>query len=491
MGNPSPSLVRGSATMLVSMSTAGAVSLLISIAIARMLGVKDFGIYSILVSVQGVITSFAVFGIGTAVAKFVAEARVRDMEQALRFAKAGLFLVVIFGTVTSVAYVALSGLIGDGLYHEHALVSLIPYSALVVITSAILAALMGIVQGCQNFKLLAKIQVLTPVLNLLMIALLLSTVGMKGIFLGYSLSQTIIAAIIILALNRGEFIFYPVTLEFGRTKVVPRIMGFALPAFLAGIIVVPVYWIGSTRLTLDAGFDAMGYFATAYVIFQSLTLIPNALVIPMIPKVSELTVRDHGSIERLVSRTVRIFSIVLFPPIFGLALFAHFVVDILYGPSYSSSTDTLFFMMFASYFYALSAFVGALIAGTGRMWLGLAINVCWGVVFLLIAIVFVPSLGARGLAFAFLGSYGIYLVASFVVSEKALRVNLKSAYVSAISSASFFVIGYLLLLWVGPSELAARIGLYGLSVAYFFLIGRDAFAFVIKKSVELLRHSST
>jgi O-antigen/teichoic acid export membrane protein len=476
--------------MLLSLSVAGAVSLLVSITIARMVGVEDFGVYSILISVQNVVAIFAIFGIGTALAKFIAEFKVRSTEQAYRFAKTGLFLVLVLGLVASLVYAALSGLIGNTLYKEPLVVSLIPFSALVVFTFAMLAALIGIVQGCQKIKLLAAIQVSGPVLNLVFIVLFLSLLDLKGIFVGYFVAQILLVSVVAVILNRGDFKFLRVPLQLRSSGVVAKTFGFALPAFLGSIIVLPVYWVGNTLLTLDSGFDAMGYFAVAYVIFQSLVMMPTAVVIPMIPKVSELSVMDNDRIESLVGKTVRTLSIVLFPLMFGLALFAHYVVELLYGSKYSSSTEVVYLMVSATYFYALSALVGALIAGKGRMWLGLAINLCWAAIFLLIALFAVPSEGVNGLGLAFAVSYGIFLVASFVVSKESLGVDLKSTYMSAASSAVFFIVGFVLLSEVGPSEILLKLALFAVAVVYFFVIGRDAFAYVFGKARGMLRAGS-
>jgi O-antigen/teichoic acid export membrane protein len=243
-----------------------------------------------------------------------------------------------------------------------------------------------------------------------------------------------------------------------------------------------VFWIGNTLLTLDKGFEAAGFFAVAYVIFQSFILIPNSIVIPMIPKVSELMARSRDTVDNLVSKTVRTISIVLFPLAFGLALFAHYVVGLLYGSEFSSSDEAVYLMICASYFYALSALVGGLIAGAGRMWLGLAINLCWGAVFLVVALLFIPAWDVPGLGLAFAGSYAVLLVVSFFTSKHSLSVDLKTSYLSAASSAVFFVIGFIVCIEFGMSEVLVKAALFGASLAYFYIIGREAFAEVIRRA---------
>ena len=173
MPTPTPSLARGSATLFLSMSLAAVLAFLISIFVARWLGASDFGMYSILISVQGVVLLLASFSIGTAVAKYVAEYRVRDEGQALRFAKSGLVVVLMLSSLVAAVYVALSDVIGRGLYKEPALVRIIPFSALMVISTSTYSLSLGIVQGCQKFRLMAIAQVAYPLFSLVLIFLLL------------------------------------------------------------------------------------------------------------------------------------------------------------------------------------------------------------------------------------------------------------------------------------------------------------------------------
>lgn len=106
--------------------------------LARWLGASDFGMYSIVTSVQVVALLLGLFSVGPATAKYVAEHRVRDEERALRFAKSGLVVVLMLASLIGVVHIALSDVIGRGLYKEPALAHIIPLSALVIVILVIL-----------------------------------------------------------------------------------------------------------------------------------------------------------------------------------------------------------------------------------------------------------------------------------------------------------------------------------------------------------------
>ncbi len=465
--------------MFISLSLAGFAAILISIFVARQLGAEDFGMYSITISLQAVIALLGSFSIGTAMAKYVSEYRVRDHEQALRVAKSGLTLVLAMAAAVGIIYSALAGVIGRGLYKEGTLVEIIPYSALVVFSLSVFNATIGIVQGCQKFRLMAVGQICSPLLSLLLIFLLLPSLGIKGVFIGYFLSQLTVATVLIVLLNRGGFKFLGARLELQRSSPAVRLLfSFALPAVLGALMVTPIAWVANTELTLVAGFEAMGYFAVALVVYQALILIPGAVGIPVMPRISQLSVGSREEVEKLVARIMRTLSVALFPFLFAIALFAATIVQVLYGSRFSASAEAVYLIVFASYLYSLGSAVGTLITGLGRMWVGLGVNAFWAAVFLIFVFTGVPAFGTSGMGLAYAGSYGIFLIMLMAVSDRVLHIKVHGVYLAGASAAVFFVVGFLLLEAALPFELLAKVALLVGGTAYFYFIGRDVFRYM-------------
>jgi PST family polysaccharide transporter len=488
MSSPTRSLAQTSAVIFISMSTAGALALLTSIIVARRLGASDFGLYSIVTSVQAVVFLLGSFSLGTATAKYVAEYRVRNEEQALRFAKSGLVIVLILASSVSIVYVALSGMVGRGLYKEPAIVQIIPLSALVVISSALFALSAGIVQGCQKFRLMAAIQIASPLLALILIFLLLPFMGIEGIFIGYFLSQMAVSAVALMILNRREFRFFSAQIEFHRESViVSKLLSFALPAGMGGLMIASVVWIANTELTLDGGFETMGYFAVAYIVYVALMQIPNAIAVTVMPRVSELTVRNHADIEKLMGTSLRTLSITLFPVMFAVALFSELIVKILYGQKFSASANAVYFMATASYFYTLSAVIGSFLTGMGRMWLWLELNGLWAAVFLAFVFVGVPVLGLNGLALSYAAAYCVSLVLIIMVAKRIVHISVRGMRLAAVSSVFFFLIGYFTGGTSSISGLAVKLGLFLVGASYFCLIGWDVVSSIYPKVLRFLR----
>jgi O-antigen/teichoic acid export membrane protein len=426
----------------VSLAISGALIFATSIIVARSVGVTEFGFYAITVSLQNIAILFSSFGLGVAITKFVAEYIVRDFRLALKFARAGFQLVLLFASVTAVVYFALSDLIGNGLYGEPEVADLIPFSVLVAFSCAMHVFMSGLAQGNQRLKLLSVIQVTSPVISLSLIVLLLPSLGIKAPFIGLFIAYITVAALTALRLARTGF---PL---FGRVKAeseVPyhrMLLAFAVPSVMAGLMITPVFWVGNTILTLESGFLAMGYFGVAMVFFQGLNMMAASVSIPLVPRVSEMTVHMRDQIGPLVSKSIRAASFVLFPLFFAVALFSREVIGLLYGPDYRESSDAAYLMVAASYYYVLATPVGSAIAGLGRMWVSLGLNIIWAAVFVVLALLLSPVYGPAGLGMAFALSYGIHVGTSAAAANTVLRLKVRGILVGIVPSIALFALAY-------------------------------------------------
>jgi O-antigen/teichoic acid export membrane protein len=207
---------------------------------------------------------------------------------------------------------------------------------------------------------------------------------------------------------------------------------------------IPVLWLGNTELTLTEGLTALGYFSVAMVIYQALAVVPNALVIPLVPGISELAQSDRSKVDGFVVKALHSVSVVFFPLFFGIALFSFNIIRLFYGDSYMPSSNAAYFMVTASYFLTLVAVVGALIAGLGRMWVGFALNGIWGLVFVVFSLIAVPIYGVVGLGATFAVSYCLHVIVSYAVAEKILGISVRSAFPRFAVTGALFAVGFVI-----------------------------------------------
>lgn len=430
--------------MLISMIIAGGFSFLISISIARSVDPEEFGVYSIIVNIQTVVALLAGLGMGTALAKFVAEYKRTDPVEALRISRIAIGLMMACSTACVVVYLALAGVIGEGLYNTPEIVRLIPLSALVVFSSASFTTIYGLVQGCQHFNLLAAMQIATPVVTLGLVVILVPSAGIAGALVAYAGGQGLLSLLALYQIEKSDLPFLRTQTPKADERLARKLVSFAIPAVLASLLVGPIIWISTTELALVSGFEEVGYFAVAMVFFNVFTTIPRAIVVPLIPRVAESETASLTEVENVTSKSIRATSFVMFPILFGVALFSGLAVSILYGGNYEPATKVIFLMMIACYLSALTSVIGGMITGIGRMWTGLALNIAWAAVFLVLTFLLVPERGTEGLGYAFAVSYGFLTVLSLMVSSRSFRVDLWKSFRIAGAGSAMFAAGFVI-----------------------------------------------
>ncbi len=436
-------LARGSAIMFFAIVATGGLGVAISIIVARLVGVEDFGIYSIVVGVQSIFTMVAGFGLGAAIGKFVAEYRKRDPAIVARYIKTGLVLGMISSALSLVVYVLLARVIAVDLYSEQAIVSLIPFSALVAVSIAFHALVFGMMQGFQRMTMLAYFQVTVPIVNIAIVVPLVTMFGIQGAFISAFIAQASILLAAMYAFQRKVVPYTNAEVHLWKDEVASKLFNFALPGVMAGLLVVPVFWIGNTELVLTTGFDAMGLMAVALVFYNAFALVPQAVVTPLMPRVSELSVGDLDKVSKTVAMALRYSAILAFPLSFGIALFAEQIVTFLYGSSYSGAFEVMYLLVATGYLTATTTIIGGMIAGLGRMWLSLAINLAWAIAFVVLTFVLVPTEGLMGLGATYAISYGFLLVIGFAASVRLLRHDITSAIPLILGASMLFLLGFL------------------------------------------------
>jgi O-antigen/teichoic acid export membrane protein len=442
MGNKSASLASESAIMLLSSVGAGIFITLTSIVIARSVSVANYGVYSLVVSIQAVVSMFASFSIGTALTKFIAEHRARQSEHTAEIAKVGVTLVLIISAVTSMVYVALGEPLGGWLYHESEITSLIPFSAFVVLSTAAFATAFGIAQGCQRIRLLAFMKSAAPMFGFGLVLVLLGLAGLKGVFVGIGTAQLAAAVVVLYLMNRNELRFLRTPTSGKRSHLARMILGYSIPTTISASLVGPVYWFGNTELALSTGFEAVGLFGIAFITFQGFAVLPNSISVPLFPRVSNSAPNSMEAVNAMVLKSVKATTLFLFPLAFGVGLFAEPIVDLFFGAHYVPAAQSMFLMAVASFFYAQGAIIGAMIAGLGRVWLGLGLNVIWAASFVGLTVAWIPPWGVVGLAASFAVSYSFLAVISFAVCKMKLGIDLRHSYLTSSVVTLLFIVGY-------------------------------------------------
>jgi O-antigen/teichoic acid export membrane protein len=88
-----------------------------------------------------------------------------------------------------------------------------------------------------------------------------------------------------------------------------------------------------------------------------------------------------------------------------------------YGESYKSGNWVVVIIAVTTVFSGISIHLGTFLMASGRMWLGLKLNIVWSVIFLILSYNMVMW-GASGLAGARLLAYIIHFFISLIIARK-------------------------------------------------------------------------
>lgn len=377
------------------------------VVLARYLGPKEYGIYALVLALVGIVAGASHLGQNNALQKFLPEYSVKDSRRGGAILADTLVLVSAVLVVVCAFFFFLSGWIASAIYNEPSLTGVFRFSALLVLFLSLFNLALSVVAGLQDFKSYSKAMVIRSAGFLALAWVGVWLFGLYGA-LGGQLLACVFGVVFLAGVSiKSVRQRFPgmVRTVFSR-DILGELFSFSFPAFLAGILVAPAYWWANTLLARDRGFVQVGLFGVAFALCQLIMVVPNSLSIPAISFMSETYASPESDrFSALVGANLRLVWALTLPISLGCALFAPWIVTLLFGAAYQNAAPLAFVMSLVGLLMAINSVIGYAIAASGRMWYGFGINTFWLVVFLACSFFLVPMWGSLGLAMSFAISY--------------------------------------------------------------------------------------
>jgi O-antigen/teichoic acid export membrane protein len=419
-------LARGAFWSLVGAVSTRLLTLASSVIVVRLLGKPTFGEFGIVQSTLAMLGTFAGLGLGITATKYTAEFRTRDP------AKVGRVLSLIIVTaVASGLLMAFAGWVGSRWLAERVLdhASLAPYvalSSLLVVVGAIDGVFSAALAGFEAFRVIAHRSIVVALINPLIIVPLVYFFDLYGAVIGLIISQALQMVLDGMALAR-ECRTHKVSLriDWPARSDLPVLVHYALPALGASVVTMPATWLVNIILVRsDAGFAGMSVVGVVTTLKNLATYLPTVLLAPMFAVLANV-VHDPASVRKTLRFTIGFSALAVLPAAFVIGCLGDFVLGTLYGPAYSHDGAALALGMFVAGVQGLGSSLGSYLNAIGRMWLGLGVNLLWGVMFVLFALALVPNFGALGYMGAMALSYFILVVVIFGVIGAKLPAEIR------------------------------------------------------------------
>ena len=412
-------LFSGTAYTLASVLVAQVISLVTSVAYARILGPEKLGVLAIVTQLTVAIIPLSSLGIGTALTRMIPEYRQKRKEALEALVGTAFGITVVAGVAVTAVYFLLAGPL-SGLYGQPELVVFIQITALLVIVDAVVALGAAVVQGFERVKELAVITLAGRALTMPVIILFTLQFGLLGAVLGTVVTQLLTFAIYAWAvrriLRRETLTVSPLKLHRPTAKAIMRT---ALPLFGAFIVLRPALLFQSSFLALMIGFVGLGQFRIASGLYRIALLLPASLAVPLLPAISAMYAEETRERTRTqLSSLLRITAFLALPIALMIGLGAVPIISILYGVEYVAAAPLVFVISAAAFVETLGAVVENTLLGTGRTRLVFLLTIMQAAVIAGGTWAFVSSFGLLGMGFAMLLNAAVY---AFVVGVLLLR----------------------------------------------------------------------
>jgi O-antigen/teichoic acid export membrane protein len=408
---------------LLGSAAAQAVGAAGAIATARVLGQVRFGELGLVSSTFGMLGVLAGIGLGTTATKHVAEYRIIDSARAGRLIRLVSMGSIVSGCAVAVAVLALTPILAVKVLGAPELAGSLRLGALLIPLNAVAGVQTGALAGFEAFRGVARVSLWRGLVTVPLSVGGAWLFGVEGAVSGLVLSAAFGAAIGHVAL-RSECRRFGVVPSFDALgREFRTLWDFSAPAFIAGAMTGPVGWIASTMLVnSSAGYAEMGVFNAANQWRGALLFLPSVFATVNTPVLSSLfATGDMGGARRVVKASILASAAATIPVALALAGASGFVMA-LYGPGFAGRGGVLALVAAGIALLGVQAPVGQVLVASGRLWIGVGMNVGWAAVLLATNFLLIRrGWGASAIAAAHLVAYSVHALWTFAFAARFLR----------------------------------------------------------------------
>ena len=411
---------------------------------ARYLGPDGFGLFSMAIMIVGIIELIALFGIGGALVKFVAEYKERKEKVYSLFSSAFLTILIV-GIIVSSALFVFSNTFAN-VFNMPSLSLLLKIYALVLPLSLANGIIGSYFNGLREMGYCAFFSVLHASLALAFIlTFLIIGLGVEGAMLGtvFAIFVTLSVAIVLVK----KFIRFTFSDYKKNTKMLASFGSRFVGASMIGEIhssidiIMIGYFLTSTEV---------GYYAIAISLSRFFWLVPRAMSTVAYPAMSEYWAKDnYQAINKLVDKSTKYSACILIFAGMSVIFFATDIIAFLFTPEFLPAVLPLTILIIGTVTVGILSSIGLIFASTGKINLVLKISAIGAIGAVILNIALIPTYGIIGAATATTASHVLSIGITIYFLRKALAIKLdafwftKMAMLVGMSVTLFYMLGFL------------------------------------------------
>lgn len=359
--------VRGAGIIFIISIIAAFFGYVTRLLIARNLTVEEYGLFYAVMALILFIGLFKDFGLGVALAKFIAEFKVkREFGQIKSIIVIAAGSQILISIIIAALLIIFSKVIAEHYFHNIFASQILVIFALVLVARSITKLIGRILQGFQDMVKYAFVDIART-------GIILAIIIIGFIFVSKSLlipSLAYLVAPFILLI-----IFLPALLSKFKAKVkmninrelIKKMFTFGIPVMIGTAGAVVMGYTDTLMLTFFSGLQQVGLYNAAMPTARLLTYFSSAVAAVVLPFASQLwTQKKYKVLSNGIELTHVYLVLIILPFALIMFSFPELILSILFGAEYGAAAIVLKILSLGIVFLAIATIGGQALSGIGK-----------------------------------------------------------------------------------------------------------------------------
>ena len=400
------SLITGSATLIAS-----AIALVRNRVIATLQGTEGIGLLGQFTSLQALIAGIAALGLATGLVKYLSQyLESKEYDRVSRSISSAVIMVTVCSAAAAAVLTILSGWISSLLVGDDSARVYVIIIAVSIPVASLTTIFNGLINGARAIKSLARISVFSSLGALLIAAPAVYFLGTVGIIVQIGAASAV-AFVVSFVVSRKIRKTWPTnTAPAGFDAEESKLLlHYGVVSIVTGLLLPLTLLITQTAVIRQEGLSANGLFTAAWALFWLyIGFATTSVVVYLFPTMS--ATKEYGNLSKQVNNGVRFLAMATTPIACVIILIPGIILTILYSPDFTEAAWLLQVFAIAGAFRIVSFPISITLMAKKHLKEYLPIEVSWYVVFAIIVIAFLPSMGIHAIAVAVLAAYVVHTV---------------------------------------------------------------------------------
>ncbi len=391
-----------------------------NILIANLLGREVFGQYSIILSTLLTVVGIAQVATGLTATRYVAELRSKDKERAGRILGMCSTVALVTGVGATVILGMSAGWLASDVLKVPEAAHGMLIAAVVVLFSVMNAYQTGALAGLESYPTLAKLGVLTGIVQVAASVGFCWLWGLDGAVLGLVITAALRWWLHARAIKDEAATFGIHVTRRGLRQEKSLLLRFILPGALSGVTTLPAIWLANAFLVRQPnGVAEMALFAAANYLRILVLFVPNLVNGVGISLInSQLATKDQHNYSKVFWANLFLTSAAAISGAVLVAALGPILLG-LFGQEFVLGTHVLFVLLAATVLEGIALGPYQIVQSQGKMWLSLLLVALPRDISLAFSAYFLTAQhSAVGLAYAYTAAWGLALVLITVLAYR-------------------------------------------------------------------------